>query len=264
MPPPRGGGTFLGPWVLQKSGWVGFSSHLPLRAGERNAAPLSHWWLEKRLGSKVSRFQPAWWAVQGWMEAVGAEQDGALKVGMPPLPPQAPRTGPWAVHPQGATALQACVDPLSPSGSALGARAHSPSESQTWSDQVCQHPPPPPPHSPPQEAVSRGEQACSGIPYPRISPHFPPFPLISPPFSPIFPRFPPFSPVFPHFPHFPHFSVAQKRLGDSGVGDFQGLWGDFCLRERAGAKVEGPRQALVAGANLRVVGVSSEPWEGTW
>ena len=61
------------------------------------------------------------------------------------------------------------------------------------------------------------------MPYPRISPHFPPvFPRFSL-FSPVFPHFPPFSPIFPHFPHFSHFSVAQKRLGDSGVGDFQGL-----------------------------------------
>ena len=56
-----------------------------------------------------------------------------------------------------------------------------------------------------------------------IPPHFPPiFPRFSP-FFPVFPHFSPFSPIFPHFPHFSHFSVAQKRLGDSGVGDFQGL-----------------------------------------
>ena len=43
---------------------------------------------------------------------------------------------------------------------------------------------------------SSGEQACSGIPYPRISPHFPP----------VFPHFPPFSSIFPRFPPFPPFS----------------------------------------------------------
>ena len=41
------------------------------------------------------------------------------------------------------------------------------------------------------------------MPYPRISPHFPPvFPRFSP-FFPIFPHFPPFSPIFPIFPIFP-------------------------------------------------------------
>ena len=64
-----------------------------------------------------------------------------------------------------------------------------------------------------RQRSNSGEQACSGMPYPRISPRFPPF-------SPVFPHFPPF---FPIFPHFSHFSVAQRRLGDSGVGDFQGL-----------------------------------------
>ena len=39
-------------------------------------------------------------------------------------------------------------------------------------------------------------------------------------------------------------------------------WGNFCLGERAGARTEGPHQALVVGANLGMVGVSSEPWEG--
>ena len=74
-----------------------------------------------------------------------------------------------------------------------------------------------------RQRSNSGEQACSGMPYPRISPHFPPvFPRFSLVF-PVFPRFSPFFPVFPHFPHFSHFSVAQKRLGDSGVGDFQGL-----------------------------------------
>ena len=57
-----------------------------------------------------------------------------------------------------------------------------------------------------------------------IPPHFPPFPPRFPPFSPISPRFPPFPRIFPHFPHF---SVAQKRLGDSGPGDFQGLLSTF-------------------------------------
>ena len=74
-----------------------------------------------------------------------------------------------------------------------------------------------------RQRSNSGEQACSGMPYPRISPHFPPvFPRFSP-FFPVFPRFSPFFPISPHFPHFSHFSVAQKRLGDSGVGDFQGL-----------------------------------------
>ena len=54
-----------------------------------------------------------------------------------------------------------------------------------------------------RQRSNSGEQACSGMPYPRISPHFPPvFPRF-PPFSPIFPHFPPFSPIFPIFPIFP-------------------------------------------------------------
>ena len=40
------------------------------------------------------------------------------------------------------------------------------------------------------------------MPYPRISPHFPPvFPRFSP-FFPVFSRFSPFSPFFPFFPFF--------------------------------------------------------------
>ena len=70
-----------------------------------------------------------------------------------------------------------------------------------------------------RQRSNSGKQACFGIPYPRISPHVPP---VFPPFPPIFLRFSPFSPIFPHFPNFPHFPVAQKRLGHSGVGDFQG------------------------------------------
>ena len=88
-----------------------------------------------------------------------------------------------------------------------------------------------------RQRSNSGEQACSGMPYPRISPHFPP---VFPRFSPFFPHFPPFSPIFPHFPHFPHFSVAQKRLGDSGVGDFQGLHDVY-------ASVRRRRSALITG-----------------
>ena len=57
-----------------------------------------------------------------------------------------------------------------------------------------------------RQRSNSGEQACSGMPYPRISPHFPPvFPRFSP-FFPVFPRFPPFPPIFPHFSPFPPFS----------------------------------------------------------
>ena len=64
-----------------------------------------------------------------------------------------------------------------------------------------------------RQRSNSGEQACSGIPYPRISPHFPP----------VFPRFPPFSPVFPHFPSFfpispifPIFPWPKKDLETPG------------------------------------------------
>ena len=76
--------------------------------------------------------------------------------------------------------------------------------------------------------------------------HFPPFP---PPFFPVFPRFSPFFPVFPHFspfspifPIFPIFPVPQKRLGDSGVGDFQGLLYDLGCTDLRQICVQPPNQ----------------------
>ena len=41
------------------------------------------------------------------------------------------------------------------------------------------------------------------MPYPRISPHFPPIFTRFSPFFPVFPHFPPFPPISPIFPIFP-------------------------------------------------------------